>query len=90
MSKYIVGSPILQYLKYPVGTMAEKVSDAHKLGKLYKLILGPHDLIDDSKLPIKGNWKFTDDQYEAADIVIFIDKDKNRITIKGAELCVEE
>jgi hypothetical protein len=56
------------------------------MGKLTKLIIGWYDLIDPSKPPAPDNYRFEARQAEDTDVVIFVDKNRKAVTLKGAEL----
>lgn len=82
MSQYIVMSPNYEVLRYGPNKIPNQVKDAHSMGKLAKFVIGPQDIIDLSKPPKPGNFKFEDTQYEAVDIVIYVDG-KESVVLKG-------
>lgn len=82
MSNYITTSPNYEVLRYSRKRVEQKTHDAHTAGKKIKLIITPHDLIDSTKLPELGNFRFEDYQFEIVDIVVFVNGTERK-AIKG-------
>jgi hypothetical protein len=53
------------------------------LGKQTKFIIGPADLVDPEKPPTPDNFRFEAHQAEEADVVIYVDKNRKSVVIKG-------
>jgi hypothetical protein len=92
-------SPCYEILRYGHDKTKNQVTDAHTAGKLAKFIIGEQDLINRLAPPqrgfheapffdpLKGNpFKFEFRQFEAADIVIYVDKDRKDHVLKGQDL----
>ena len=88
VNKFIVMSPCYEILRYGHDRIKRHTEDAHVQGKLSKFIIGHYDLIDPDLPPLPENFKFEPCQAEHADIVIYVDKNRNSCTLKGAELDV--
>lgn len=86
MSKFIVMSACNEPLRYGPDKIKRQVIDAHTAGKLAKFIITWSDLKDLSLPPTPENFKFSVNQIEDPDIVIFIGQDGKRLYLKGAEL----
>lgn len=70
-------SPCYELLRYGHDIIKSQTIDAHTLGKLSKLIIGPPDLLNPEKSPTLDNFRFEICQFEAADVVVFVN---NRIS----------
>lgn len=79
---YIVMSPCYELLRYGHDIIKNQTDDAHVLGKLSKFVIGPADLIDPDKPPTTDNFRFEVCQAEAADVVVFINKDRSTLILK--------
>jgi hypothetical protein len=82
--QFIVMSPCYEILRYGHNKIKDQVVDAHTGGKLAKFIIGPQDLTDPSKSPIRNNFKFEACQFDAADVVLFVNNGKTTV-LKGEE-----
>ena len=85
MSKYIVMSAVYEVWRYGHDKIQRQTTDAHTGGKKSKFIITAHDLIDPSKPPTPENYRFEAVQAEHADVVIYVDTDRNSTVIKGTE-----
>jgi hypothetical protein len=90
MNKFICTGPTYEILRYGHDKIKNLTEDAHRMGKLTKLVIGWYDLIDPLKPPSPENYRFEACQAEHPDIVIFVDKDRKSTTLKGAELDIPE
>lgn len=86
MSKFIVMSPTYEILRYGHDKIKRQTTDAHTAGKFSKFIINADDLIDPNKPPNPENFRFEAVQAEHADVVIFINKDRSSLYLKGKEL----
>jgi hypothetical protein len=86
MPKFIVMSPCTEPLRYGPDSIKKQAIDAHTLGKLAKFVIGWRDLKDPSQPPTPDNFKFSANQIEDPDVVIFVDQDGKSIYLKGADL----
>jgi hypothetical protein len=86
MKAFVVMSPCNEPLRYGPNKIREQVRDAHTLGKLAKFVIGWRDLKDPSKLPTADNLRFSANQLEDPDVIIFIDQNRKVTYLKGAEL----
>jgi hypothetical protein len=85
MSKYIVMSAVYEIGRYGHDKIQRQTTDAHTAGKKSKFIITVHDLIDSSKPPTPENYRFEAIQAEHADVVVYVDLDRNSTVIKGTE-----
>ena len=83
MKEFTVMSPCYEILRYGHDLIKKQTIDAHTLGKLSKLIIGKADLTDPKLPPLRNNFRFELQQFDDADIVIFVDN-KNQIILKYA------
>jgi hypothetical protein len=75
-------SPCYELLRYGHDIIKNQTDDAHALGKQSKFVIGPVDLIDPNKPPTVDNFRFEVSQAEAADVVVFVNKDRSALFLK--------
>lgn len=83
---FIVMSPCNEPLRYGPDKIKGQVIDAHTAGKLAKFVFGWRDLKDPNLSPTSENLRFSANQLEDPDVIIFIGQDGKRHYLKGAEL----
>jgi hypothetical protein len=83
---FIVVSPNYELLRFGHDLIQKQTTDAHTAGKYLKLIIGTSDLINPNNPPTPDNFRFEPCQFESADIVIYIDKNRKSITLKDLNL----
>ena len=68
--------------RYGHDKIQRQTTDAHARDKLSKFVITSHDLIDPTKPPTPDNYRFEAIQADHADIVIYVDKDRNSTVLK--------
>jgi len=86
MRQYVVISPCYEILRYGHDKIKNSVKDIHTAGRLAKFVFGVHDLIDPSKDPDRGNFRFEACQVDDPDILVFVDKNRKYHILKGKDL----
>ncbi len=79
-------SPTYEILRYGHDKIKNQVEDAHRMGKLAKFIFRYDDLVDQKEIPAPWNYRFEACQAETPDVVLFINKDRSTLIIRGAHL----
>lgn len=86
MNKFIVMSANYEMGRYGHDKIKNQTIDAHAQGKLSKFVITNLDLIDSDEPPTTDNFRFEPCQAEAADVVVYVDKNRKSTTLKGADL----
>ena len=85
MSKFIVMSAVYEIGRYGHDKIQRQTTDAHTAGKKSKFIITRHDLIDPLKPPTPANYRFEAIQADHADVVVYVDENRNSTVLKGSE-----
>lgn len=84
MIQYVIMSPNYELLRYGHDKIQKQVDDAHAVGKKAKFIITKYDLIECDKPAEPSNFRFEICQYQAADVVVFVNGNDRKI-LKGVE-----